>query len=179
MIAMRTRLVGTLLAFVASAAMGQSFSPDQQAVIDQLLRCHDGWSAAVAEKRLERFTDVCPHTESALWWYTDIEQPGTFRQVWDGGLQGGIVRNPWRDLLPVAVVIDGDIALVYFEVTWQPSTAGGETRTVRSRRLTVFQRQNDEWAQIGGAIASIRPPIATAPTSTPAVLPDRARLTAR
>jgi ketosteroid isomerase-like protein len=161
----RTVLV-IVLANIAIAVNAQTFSAEQQAVIDQVRRCNDGWTAAVAGRDFERFADACPHDADALWWYTDTDQPGTFAQVFAFS-SGQAARNQWRDFVPVSVRIDGDHAFVYYEITWQPTTADGETRTAPSRRFTAMRRDGGVWVQIGGSIAPIRPTPAS-DTSTPA-----------
>ncbi len=165
-----------LLVAATSAAAQDSFTPEQRVVIDQIERCYDAWSASVAEQRYERFAADCPHDEGSLWWYTNADGPGTFRQVWNAGSQAGIVKNTWHDMKPVAVAIDGDLALVHIEVTWQPSNAAGDTLAVPSRRLTVLRRRADTWVQVGGSIASMP---AAAVTPTPSTSPDRVPSTTR
>jgi hypothetical protein len=149
-----------LLALPTAASDARTFTTEQQAVIDQVRRCNDAWTASVAERRYEIFSAACPHEEGALWWYPDVE-PGPFRAVWENSVR--LAGITWRDLEPVAVTIDGDLALVYYVVTWSPTAITGETAAFTTRRLTVMRLREGAWVQMGGSIA----PIATPPPAQP------------
>jgi len=155
------RVLAAIASIAALTASSQSGTPEQEAVIDQIRRCNDAWTASVAEKRYEVFSAACPHEEGALWWYPDVE-PRPFRAVWDNSVR--LARITWRDLEPVAVTIDGDLALVYYVVTWSPTAITGESAQVTTRRLTVVRRRDGAWVQMGGSIA----PVATPPPAQPA-----------
>ena len=151
----RLLIVGFLAACPASAS-AQSWSPGQQAVIDQVRRCNDGWVQSIAHKKFELFTSVCPETPDARYWYPGSEAPSPY-----GGPDGVWGRSSaanravsWQDLEPIAVQIDGDVALVYYAVTWTVEPASGEPRRNPSHRLTVFRRVNGQWLMAGGTIAA-------------------------
>jgi Domain of unknown function (DUF4440) len=60
----------------------------------------------------------------------------------------------WQDLKPISVQIDGDVALIYYSVTWTVVPMSGESRRNPSHRLTVFRRVNGQWLMAGGTIAA-------------------------
>jgi hypothetical protein len=112
----------------ASPAMSGAFSTEQQQVIDRVATCNDAWAAAVARMRYETFVEGCPFDEGSLWWYPAAPGPATFRTAWDGSVSNGIVHISWRDLQPIAVTFDDDLAVVFYTVTWQPTGADGLAR---------------------------------------------------
>jgi hypothetical protein len=145
-----------IMLLAASPASAQGWSPGQQEAIDQVTRCNDGWVQSIAHKKFELFTSVCPETRDARFWYPGGAAPDPY-----GGQNGVWARSSaanravsWQDLKPVAVHIDGDVALVYFAVTWTLVPNSGEPRRAPSHRLTVFRRINGQWLMAGGTIAA-------------------------
>jgi hypothetical protein len=144
--------------FGASPVSAQSWSPGQQAVIDQIRRCNDGWVQSIAHKKFELFTSQCPETQDARYWY-----PGSAAPTPYGGPDGVWSRSAaairavsWQDLKPITVQIDGDVALIYYAVTWTPVAISGEARPNPSHRLSVFRRVNGQWLMAGGTIAAAK-----------------------
>lgn len=134
----------------------QSWSPEQQAIIDQIKRCNDGWVESVRDKRFEKFTSVCPETRDAVFWYPGSTAPARY-----GGSDGVWSRSSsanravsWADLRPVTVQVDGDLALIYFVVTWTVEPNKGEPVRRPTHRLNVFQRVNGRWLMAGGTVAA-------------------------
>jgi hypothetical protein len=143
--------------FAWSTVSADSWSPDQQAVIDQVSRCNDGWVESIAKKTFALFTSACPETPDAIYWYTGSPAPVSY-----GGADGMWSRSAtatravsWRDLKPAAVQIDGDVALIYYTVTWTPEPVAGPVRSAPSRRLTVFRRVKGQWLMAGGTITAV------------------------
>lgn len=147
-------LVGVWL--VASPVSAQNWSPGQQAVIDQIKRCNDGWVESIAKKAFELYATSCPETKDARFWYPGSAAPAPY-----GGPEGVWSRSSaanravsWQDLKPITVQIDGDVALIYYAVTWRVFPNSGEPRPAPSHRLTVFRRVNGLWLMAGGTIAA-------------------------
>ena len=99
---------------------------------------------------------MCPETRDARYWYPGSKAPSPY-----GGPDGVWARSSaanravsWQDLKPVAVHIDGDVALAYYAVTWTVEPNSGEPRRNPSHRLTVFRRVNGQWLMAGGTIAA-------------------------
>ena len=141
------------------APPAQSWSPAQQEVIEQVRRCNDAWVASHVDRRFEVYDAVCPATEHAVFWYTGSEAPVTYKGP-DGVWARSAAANrgyAWQDLQPVAVQVDGDVAYIYYSVTWLPEPKTGPAVPRRSRRLTVFQRRNGGWLMSGGSIAALLP----------------------
>jgi len=140
------------------APSAQKWSPAQQEIIDQIRRCNDAWVAAHVEKRFEVYDSVCPATEQAVFWYTGGDgTPVTYNGA-KGTLAASILKTrgvSWKDLQPVAVQVDGDVAYIYYSVTWIPEPETGPASPRPSRRLTVFQFRGDRWLMSGGSIAPV------------------------
>jgi hypothetical protein len=135
----------------------RSWSAEQQELIEQVKRCNDGWSDSIEQQRYELFAKACPETASAVYWYTNAEEPvrydgaaGLWRRSADANR-----RATWADLQPTVIQIDGDLGLIYYSVVWTVEPKAGEARRNPSRRFTVFRRRNGQWLMAGGSIASV------------------------
>ena len=135
----------------------QSWSPAQQEIIEQVKRCNDAWVSSIAQKQFELFDAVCPATEQAVFWYTGRDTPMPYK-----GSNGLWARSSsenrtvsWRELEPVTVQVDGNVAYIYYTVTWSIEPNGDQTSHNRSRRLTVFQRRDGRWHMSAGSVAAV------------------------
>jgi len=146
-----------LVALLASSpvlASAQTWSAQQEEIIEQIRRCNDAWVASIAQRRWDVYDSVCPATEQAVFWYPGTAPPAPYggpKGVW----QGSSARNravSWRDLKPITVQVDGDLALAYYTVTWIPVPHTGPATEAPSRRFTVFQRRAGRWLMAGGTI---------------------------
>ena len=147
-----------LLAVLAATThvSAQSWSPDEQAIIDRVKRCNDGWVESIRDKRFEKFTSVCPETRDAVFWYPGSAAPARYAGsdgVWSR-FSSSLRAVTWADMRPVTVQVDGDLALIYYAVTWIPVPATGEPVRRPSHRLNVFRRVNGRWLMAGGTVAA-------------------------
>lgn len=151
-------VVLALLAAGPVAPSEQNWSPAQQEIIELIRRCNDAWVASLVDKRFEVYESACPATEQAVFWYTGSETPVTYKGpkgLW-ARYSTENRRASWQDLQPVAVQVDGEVAYIYYSVTWTPEPNTGPAIPRHSRRLTVFQRRNGRWVMSGGSIASVK-----------------------
>jgi len=150
-------LLLTLFASVAPCA-AQTLTPRQQAVVDSLTRCYDGWVQSFVDRSFSTFANACPQTNEAAFWYTDSDAPVSYGGA--GGLWASLIgetsRYAWRDLRPISVLIDADLALIYFTVTWRRTPISGDAVEATTRRMNVFRQENGEWRMIGGMMTTIR-----------------------
>ena len=135
----------------------QSWSPAQQEIIEQIKRCNDAWVASIEQKRFEVYDAVCPATEQAVFWYTGRDVPVAYKGsngTW--AMSSSLNRAvSWRDLEPVTVQVDGDVAYAYYAVTWSFEPHSGPKSDNPSRRLTVFHKRNGRWLMSAGSIAAV------------------------
>ena len=153
----RTVLLAVLVAW-PTLAQAQNWSAHQKEIIEQVRRCNDGWVASIKQKEFKTFDDVCPETSDAVFWYTSSDAPAAYggpKGVWAGSSSQNRSVT-WDDMQPVTVQIDGDLAFIYYVVTWTVEPNTGVTRRSRSRRLTVFERRDGRWLMAGGTIAAVK-----------------------
>jgi ketosteroid isomerase-like protein len=147
------------------AAVAQSWSADQQEIIDFIARCNDAWSESLQRNDFERFAAACPESPDAVFWYTGGATPIRYsgdEGLWSVTAASG-ARSTWRDLAPTTVQIDGNLALIYYAVMWTVERPTGEVIDNPSRRMSVLRRENGEWRLLGGTVAAILPAPAAAP----------------
>ena len=138
-------------------AQAQNWSAHQKEIIEQVRRCNDGWVASIRQKDFNTFDAVCPATSDAVFWYTGSDAPAPYggpKGVWIGSSSGNRSVT-WEELQPLTVQIDGDLAFIYYAVTWTREPNSGGMLRSRSRRMTVFQRRNGQWLMAGGTIATV------------------------
>ncbi len=105
------------------------------------------------------YTNACPTDDNALWWYATSEEPGVLggpNGMWRSA-SSQLAGVTWHSFEAVAVQIFGDIALVYYAVTWAPELPTGTVMQIPSRRTTTFQRRGNTWLQVGGMIGYAPP----------------------
>jgi ketosteroid isomerase-like protein len=138
---------------------GQTWSPAQQEIIEQIKRCNDAWVSSIEQKRFEVYDAVCPATDQAVFWYTGRDgAPAPYKGsngLWTTSQSSQNRAFSWGDLEPVTVQIDGDVAYFYYGVTWSFESNEGTRTNNRSRRLTVFQKRNGRWYMSAGSIAAV------------------------
>ena len=151
------RIIFIVVAWLGTSPVSaQSWSPEQQAVIDQITRCNDGWVESIARKTFELYAMACPETREARFWYPNGAAPlpyGGPDGVWSRSAAANRAVS-WQDLKPVTVQVDGDVAFIYYTVTWTTVPVSGDGRPAPSRRLTVFRRVNGRWHMAGGTITA-------------------------
>jgi hypothetical protein len=154
----RTGLISSVILSIAVTAAAQDRSADEQALLDIVAACNDGWSASVEHNDHALFASACPFEPDGIYWYTaGGPDPVTYTAAdgfWSRSA-GNNRRVLWRDLEPVAVRIYGDLALVYFTVTWIVEPYDGETTENPSRRVAAFRRDDAGWIMVGGSIAPV------------------------
>lgn len=93
---------------------GQTWSPAQQEIIEQIKRCNDAWVSSIEQKRFEVYDAVCPATDQAVFWYTGRDgAPAPYKGsngLWTTSQSSQNRAFSWGDLEPVTVQIDGDVA---------------------------------------------------------------------
>ena len=135
----------------------QPWSPAQQEIIDTIKRCNDAWVASIAQNRFDVYDSACPATDRAVFWYTASETPVTYKGpegLWAFAAKQNRAVS-WRDLETLGVQVDGDVAYIYYSVTWTAEPNAGGVVHKPSRRLTVFQRRNGRWLMAAGSVAHV------------------------
>lgn len=145
---MRALTLTLLAVTVAQAAWAQSWSEDQQGLIDHVKMCWTAWVDALADETPDRFFAACPQDENAHFWGTEEAVPGTeedVRRNWDLIREGD---DDWAGLRPIHVGIFSDVAVIHMYGYWRANTPDGLV-TSEQKRTEVFQRRNGGWVFIG------------------------------
>lgn len=149
----RFLLLSSLFGF-AVASMGQQTVNREDAVLDQIRACNDGWVESIKRDDFAAFESVCPREPDAWFWYQNREAPvalGGADGLWTA--QSPQMRDiAWENLELVRMRFVGDLALVYYTVTWIPEMVDAEPVRLRSRRFTVLHQVDGVWVQAGGTI---------------------------
>lgn len=150
---MRLASISCLLSF-ATCSLGQQAVSPEDAVLDQIRACNDGWVESIRRKDFGAFESACPLETGATFWYPNDAEP-----VELAGADGLWARQSpelraiaWEDLELVGMRIVDDLALVYYTVTWIPETLDAEPVRLPSRRFTVLRNVDDAWLTAGGTI---------------------------
>lgn len=97
---------------------------------------------------------ACPETPEAVFWYTGAGMPiayGGDDGLWRISASSGNAVS-WQEMTPHVVQIDGDVALLYYSVTWLVTAPNGDVRRNPSRRFTVLRKLDGRWAMAGGTV---------------------------
>jgi hypothetical protein len=95
-----------------------------------------------------------------VFWYTGGPAPitcGGDSGLWVSSAATGNLPT-WSNLVPNTVQVQGDLALIYFEVLWTINTPDGQALQNPSRRMLVMRRVDGRWLVAGGTVAGIPQP---------------------
>ena len=146
----------TVIAFLAMillmpvGAVAQTFSADEQEIIDLNQSCWDAWASedfgAVARTCNE-------HEDARGWWTADaVPQIGWVAKNVERWGEAFHARTDWLywEIRPVSVRIFGATALIHFWATRTFVDDKGETTTTSQKQLNIWQRIDSRWTWIGG-----------------------------
>lgn len=154
---MRTLLLISLtMILTPSRALADDHLDAAQAEIVALMtRCFDAWVDANEHDEFARFTQACPHADDAQYWY--LPSPDLIA-LHDLFAHGTNEAYGWRDMQPLRVQINDDLALVYYRITWLFTTPQRDNGTNTSARLTVLRKEGGRWLHAGGSITALEGP---------------------
>ena len=145
---MRALALASLLFLMATPAVAQQWTAEEQEVIDTMAMCWDAWTAAIPNETTDYFFRTCQPDEDALFWWTTEGAPQSYdfvRRNWDLISEDD---DTWADIRPVAIRMFGDVAIVYLYGYWRANTADGVVIT-EYQRTEVYQRRDSDWIFIG------------------------------
>lgn len=131
-----------------AAASAQTWSPEEQEVLDQLAECWDTWMEGVQSGSPDRWISECSTPTSSFWPASDGAPFGNdfIRRNWPT-IQ--VQDLGWVDIRPVKLAVTSDLAVVHFYGYWMAPGENGETVT-EAKRTEVFRRINGRWKVIAG-----------------------------
>lgn len=152
-------LVAVLLTLAAPPAGAQQWSETQREVMTAMEQCWDAWQQAVQAKQFGTWADRCLASAEVRFWWTEWSSPNTTRELERGMSRGlftwGLTRWDWSALRPLAITIDGDMALVFVSSHWQREDTKGTVSFLENRRFEVWKRIQGQWKQLGGMAAPV------------------------
>ena len=145
---MRNALLLLPLLLIPAPASAQSWTQEEQELIDHIKMCWDAWIDTRPQPDHQRFFERCPWSEDVSMWWTNDGMPQTLERT---------VRNwvnppvdvMWLDLNPIAVRIWDDIGMVQMYAIWKAKTPEGLVNT-EYKRTEIFRRVNGRWVFMGG-----------------------------
>jgi hypothetical protein len=142
-------LVLFLVALFPSLASAQHWTPEEQALLDQIEHCWDAWVSAGDEGTPDTFFQQCPHAEDSSMWWTEFGMPQTLDRIRREWPYTSRVDLGWIDMRPVAVRIWGDVGMVQLYGTWKAAAAEGPV-TTEYKRTELFRLIDGRWTFLGG-----------------------------
>jgi hypothetical protein len=144
----RVSILAVALVFgLASGASAQRWSEEEQTVIDHVKMCHDAWAETVEQEVLTVWLDKCqPAEEFVGWWISDgalwnLEADRRTFPVWVKGVK----RFSWENLQPLEVKVEGDVALIWFYVTFTLENPEVKSRRIQEKRFEVLRKTGGAW----------------------------------
>jgi hypothetical protein len=139
-----------LLILVPVVATAQTFSADEQEIIDLTHSCWEAWAA----EDLSAIDRACNEHEDTRFWWTADAVPA-IGWVAKNAQRWGEAFHPRTNLLywevrPVSVRIFRDVALIHFWATYTVVDENGQTTANSQKRLDIWQRVDSRWIKIGG-----------------------------
>ena len=138
-----------VVVMLPGVAQGQSFSPEQQEIIDHTKRCWELWGL---EENPTMWEQECPADPDIRFWWTAQSVPSHGTADWQAWSQAfhPKIDEFFHSHRPIAVQFFGDVVLYYYWATWSWEDANGKVQTAAQHRLDVLQRRNDQLWWIGG-----------------------------
>jgi hypothetical protein len=128
----------SLVLLLASGASAQSWTEEEQAVLDTLKTCWDAWQEATQQEDFDVWLSKCQPAPNYSMWWTDLGAPvgpEFDRRMFDFISS---LNERWIAFHPVAMRIHGDVAIVHFYGYWQPTVDGKRVTTVKKDGRWMF-----------------------------------------
>jgi hypothetical protein len=130
-------------------ALAQTWSEQEQELLDHIAMCWDAWMEAVDQNNPEIYAEKSNDAKNSIMWWTDQGAPAGFdaaRRNWES------IRTTdvdWVDIRPVAIRIYDNVGIVYFYGYWIAKTEAGNV-TTEYKRTEVYLKVDGKWSFIGG-----------------------------
>lgn len=137
-----------LLAFlsVAGPSFAQTWTADQQSVVDDLKECWDIFVQSVKDDDPNAWIDEC--TDDFRYWWIDgtPNDADFFRRNWAAAVEAS---EFWVSLRPISIQIFDDIAIMHFYGQWSTKVPDGRIIN-EQKRTEVFRRSSNRWLLVAG-----------------------------
>ncbi|MFC2141849.1 hypothetical protein ACFLR7_02830 [Acidobacteriota bacterium] len=136
---------------LASSAMAQDWSPEQQQILERVKTGWTLWQEALLKKDyniwLEGFE---PSEDWQGWWITNggLWNIEAEKRTFDNYVKQ-IKDFYWETVQPLSIQIYDEMALIYFYVTFNEQDKSGEWTRIENKRLEVYRKQDGKWRWTG------------------------------
>jgi len=148
--AMKGVTLFALVLLLQPSASAQSWSAEEQAVLNQLQTCFRTWSDALAEKNVDVWARACPHDENIVAWWEgeNAPQPGLANPLQNFATFAELYASRRARLLevrPLAVRIRGQAAVVFYYLHWTWLDKQGDPKEGQVKRAEWFFQSQGKW----------------------------------
>lgn len=141
-----TALAAALL--LAQGVGAQTWTAQEQEVLDQLEECWDIWMEGIRSRSPDRWIRDCSAPGMTFWWSADGAPSTNEWNVRNWELNAAADLG-WADIRPVSLIVDGDLAVLHFYGYWRATSGDGEVLT-EAKRTEVFRRLDGRWKLLVG-----------------------------
>ena len=143
-------LSGTLFLLLFSSHLySQTYSNEEQELIDHITNCWDAWVEGKNENNPNIWYEKCPSKPNASMWWTNDGAPEQIDRVTRKWEFATALNEDWLDMRPVAIRIWDDVGMVQFYGYWLVDSKDGFVRT-EFKRTEMFKKENGTWILLGG-----------------------------
>jgi hypothetical protein len=156
--AIRIALVALCLLAIPAVLQAQTWSPEQQELLDHLFSIWD----QVEENNQSTFAqwqDVVHPRDDLVWWFTNQGAPNDLEAVrkWHQGWETRGAQYTFLSVRPVAVRILDSVGMVWFWAFGEVEYQSGERHQYESKRLEIFHKTASGWEFAGGMVTYVVP----------------------
>jgi hypothetical protein len=140
-----------------AATSAQSWSKEEQGLLDHIKMCWDAWMEAVDKNDPDIWLNKCGPAENAsMWWTTEgvPNSPDTIKKDWES-IRKWNLNLYWVDIRPVAIRIFDNVGMAQFYGYWKVNSENGPI-TTEYKRTEVFTKSTDGGCSSAGRV---HPPI--------------------
>ena len=154
--AIRIALVALCLLAIPAVLEAQTWSPEQQELLDHLSSVYD----QIEENNQASFVqwrDVVQPRDDLVWWFTNQGAPYDLDAVrkWHQGWGTRNAEYTFLNVRPVAVRIIDSVGMVWFRSYGEVAEAKGERSQWEDIRLEIFHRTSNGWEFVGGMVTKV------------------------
>jgi hypothetical protein len=150
------KLLLVLCIILPFTAFAQTWSEQEQELLDHIAMIWDAWMEAVDQKNVEIFVEKSNQAKNSLMWWTTQGAPeglDAVRRNWESISTTDV---NWIDIRPVAIRIYENVGIVYFYGYWTAKTEDGSV-TTEYKRTEVYLKVDGKWSFIGGQGTPVSP----------------------
>jgi len=147
-------LLTFLLLLLPCHGNAQTWSAEQQEILDHVKMCWTAWSETVNAKDLTPWLEGCQPSEDIQAWST------SGGVLWNLDFQSrefpewvkSVRRYWWQTVQPLDIKVYDDTALIWFFATFAVEDTSGTVTRIQQKRFEVMQRYDGGWHWVGAMV---------------------------